>query len=511
MRRCFLPAVALAATLLLAPGVAQAAKSCKVPVDGEWDRISPAEAGMSRQKLQDAVDYGSQNLSFAVRVFRRGCLVYADRAEALNNDVRYESWSLSKSVTSTLFGAAMTDGAISPDDPLGSLLPEADRDHGEITMRDLLTMSSGLRWNGLRDYNIFTMPDRVRDALTLPVVRKPGTYYEYAQSAVALVAKAIERATGEDARAYLQREVLDHLGIEGSSWDWERDEAGNIEGFHGARMTPGDFGRLGELFRRGGRWRGERLLSREYLQAALSPAKTNGCYGWLIWLAAKSKTPCIGPRVVDRPVTRDSGYPGMPHDMFVFSGLFGQLVAVFPSQEIVLVRTGLDPALVNPTGGKGWQHGLYSRVLGAVTDEKVRFSKEFEGEDLPNEDGGFGTALREPDQYSQGAFPEPLPPAGPPLARAASPSKNAYSLTRRGSVRITVRCPARWPGAGSDRCRGVARLQNATSKRYDIPSGEARKLAFRLEPARPGRASLLLRNRAAGGSTKSRTALRIRR
>ena len=74
---------------------------------------------------------------------------------------------MAKSVTALMFGRAMQLGLIDPEDPVGSLVPEADAAHGRITNRDLLTMTSGLRWNGLRDYNIFTMPDRVRDALTL--------------------------------------------------------------------------------------------------------------------------------------------------------------------------------------------------------------------------------------------------------------------------------------------------------------------------------------------------------
>jgi CubicO group peptidase (beta-lactamase class C family) len=65
---------------------------------------------------------------------------------------------MAKSVTSLMSGRAMTLGLISPDDPVGALLPEADGPHGAITMRDLLTMTSGLRWNGLRDYNIATPP-----------------------------------------------------------------------------------------------------------------------------------------------------------------------------------------------------------------------------------------------------------------------------------------------------------------------------------------------------------------
>ena len=109
----------------------------------------------------------------------------------------------------------MTLGLISPDDPVGSLVPEADRPHGAITMHDLLTMTSGLHWNGFRDYNIFTMPDRVRDALTLEVVKPPGTYFEYAQSAVALLAEAIGRSAGEDVRRFAQRELMTPLGIRG--------------------------------------------------------------------------------------------------------------------------------------------------------------------------------------------------------------------------------------------------------------------------------------------------------
>ena len=144
---------------------------------------------MDAAKLQDAIDYGSTQASFAIRVYRGGCLVGEDRLADSNRHSRYQSWSMAKSVTSMIFGRAMTLGLMSPDDPVGSLVPEADKAHGEITVHDLLTMTSGLKWNGARDYNIFTMPDRVRDALTLEVVKPHGTYFEYAQSAVALLAE----------------------------------------------------------------------------------------------------------------------------------------------------------------------------------------------------------------------------------------------------------------------------------------------------------------------------------
>ncbi len=126
-------------------------------------------------------------------------------------------------------------------------------------------MTSGLEWNVFRDYNVFTMRDRVRDALTLEVVHPPGTYFEYAQSTVALLAEAIGRPAGEDMQAFAQRELMDPLGIPADAWSWARDPAGHVQGFYGVNMRPDDFGRLGELMRRGGVWRGRRLLSRRYV------------------------------------------------------------------------------------------------------------------------------------------------------------------------------------------------------------------------------------------------------
>ena len=65
---------------------------------------------MDAAKLQDALDYGTTNLGFALRVYRRGCLVAEDRAAELNRGTKYESWSMAKSVDSLMFGRAMSSG-----------------------------------------------------------------------------------------------------------------------------------------------------------------------------------------------------------------------------------------------------------------------------------------------------------------------------------------------------------------------------------------------------------------
>ncbi|HEV2812915.1 MAG TPA: serine hydrolase [Solirubrobacteraceae bacterium] len=480
--RCVRVPVVAVVLALVAAAPAQAAKRCDEP-RSDWQRATPAEAGMDAAKLQDAMDYGTSQSSFAVRAYRHGCLVAEDRFASQNRNSTYESWSMAKSVTSLVFGRAMQLGLVSPDDPVGSLVPEADGPHGTITLHDLLTMTSGLRWNGFHDYNIFTMPDRVRDALTLEVVHPPGTFYEYAQSAVSLLAEATARAVGDDFERFAQRELMGPLEIEPGTWHWERDRAGHVAGFYGVNMRPDDFGRLGELLRRDGVWRGHRLLSAEYVRRSVAPSVTNGCYGWLIWVNAGS--PCIGPTISERPVEQNRDMPDLPADLYRFSGLFGQLVTVFPTQGIVVVRTGQDPGLV-PAGGQDWEHELYKRVLAAVTDQPVEPAGDAPPSttDDPDTDYGFQTSLAEPDQYSKGAAQDPLPPAGPRRARAPRLLVAHVRVGRKGRLAVGLRCPPNWP-SGEPGCRGVATLEGARqSLRYDVPPGTTRLVRFTLTKSR---------------------------
>ena len=301
-----------------------------------------------------------------MRVYRYGCRVASDRLAPVNAGTTFQSWSMAKSITALIFGRAMSQRLVGPDDPLGSLIPVADEAHGEITMRDLLTMTSGLQWNGLRDYNIL-MPDRIAEALTVPVEKAPGTYWEYSQSGPALVAEATQNAIGEDFQAYAQRELLGPIGIEPGTWRWQRDSAGHTQGFFGAHMVPDDFARLGELMRRGGVWNGRRLLSKRFMRESIAPISENGCYGWFIWLNASK--PCVSPRVVDRPVSDERSFPTLPADVYQFAGLFGQLVTVFPSQGLVVARFGQDSGSI--AGGASWEEEFYGRVLASITDGPI--------------------------------------------------------------------------------------------------------------------------------------------
>jgi CubicO group peptidase (beta-lactamase class C family) len=474
-------ATVAAAVALVAAAPAEAAKQCAEP-GADWQRSVPAESGMDAAKLQDALDYGTANLGFAVRVYRWGCLVGEDRAAPANRDTRFESWSMAKSLTSLVYGRAMSMGLISPDDPIGSLVPEADRAHGDLTALNLLTQSSGLLWNGLRDYNVFTNNrDRLRDALTLPPVHKPGTYFEYAQSPVALLAEATARATGEDFVAFAQRELMQPLGIKAGTWDWTRDDQHRVLGYMGVQMRPDDYARLGELLRRGGVWKGRRLLSQDYVGNAIAPSATNGCYGWLIW--TNGGQPCVGVRITSRAVDDERQYPDLPGDEYNFSGLFGQLVTVFPTQGILIARMGQDRGFV-PAGGSSREHDLYAKVLGSITDQKITAPGPAPkvSPDRSNPDYGFQNAFQHPDEYQQGLQPDPLPPAGPGRARAAVIELARPRATRRGVVPVSIACPPHWPAPGGHGCMGRAKLEGArTAAAYSLAPGERRTYRFTLK------------------------------
>src|SRR3712207_1932242 len=308
-------------------------------------------------------------------------------------------------------------------------------------MRNLLTMTSGLHWNGFRDYNIF-MPDRLQEALTVDVERPRGTYYEYSQSGPALLAESVARAVGMDFQAYLQRELLTPLGIEAGSWRWGRDSKGHTQGFFDLYMTPNDYARLGELLRRDGVWRGRRLIAHRVVKAAIRPTNTNGCYGWMIWL--NRAKPCVGPRVGNRPVDNHREFPELPVNLYHFSGLFGQLVAVFPTQRIVVVRLGQEANPGGFAGGANYQNELFKRVLNAVTD--MRIPRPGGGGNVPgvsrkDVDGGFQTAVFDPGQYAGGVFTPPLPPAGPDRARALILEKVSRRVRPGGIVPVGLHCP----------------------------------------------------------------------
>jgi hypothetical protein len=201
--------------------------------------------------------------------------------------------------------------------------------------------------------------------------------------------------------------------------------------------------------------------------------------------------------------------------MYYYSGLFGQIVAVFPSQELMVVRTGLEV----PVGDTGWQNGMFARILRAVTDQEVKPEPD------PDEQGGVSSAdsdrgilhaLLEPQQFVGAYSREPLPPAGPPRARAASIDPDPVGVVA-GSALVTVNCPPRWTGKLDQGCEGRARIEGGEPVDHRVKAGNSRvvRLPLRARDRRAIRRGrtldrfVIVRNDDASAGARARRVLTV--
>lgn len=374
MPRCRLLAAtaAAAAALTAAPG-AHAATTCAPPTgSAEFQRVAPEQVGLDGAKVRSAARFMVSRLALSVRVYRHGCLAATSDLDPSTQHTRNNIWSATKGVTALLTGRAITQGRLGLDDPIGRYLPEADAAHGRITVRQLLTQTSGLRFAWISDV---LAPDAVRYTLSLPFEHEPGTYFEYAQTTVTLLAAVVQRAVGEDLQAYAQRELFDPLGIPRSDWNWARDAKGQTQGYAFLFLPPKHLGRIGQLLLQEGDWHGRRLVDAAYIRELRAPTPTNGAYGFLAWTNAGGWM--VTATAPSRRVLREPFISSAPRDTYAFVGFMGQLIVVIPSLDMVVVRTGF-PGNTNPdlhsllTSKEGdMDYEGMRRLMRAVTDVEV--------------------------------------------------------------------------------------------------------------------------------------------
>ncbi|MGF7141643.1 CubicO group peptidase (beta-lactamase class C family) [Anaerotaenia torta] len=209
--------------------------------------------------------------------------------------------SVAKSIMSICAGIALDQGLIQGlDEPICRYLPQFNqgRDplHRAITLRHLLTMSSGIYFNGGVHYHcpMLTQMRRSDDWIShisdCAVTDLPGTKYNYKEWDVLLLAGLLNRACG-DMYDFLDQNLYQPLGIESKRWYQspcgvyysvaEGDE-GTQESL--ANLTAADMQKIGQLFLEKGHYNGKPIVSEEYIAQAVAPSKCNPGYGFLWWL-----------------------------------------------------------------------------------------------------------------------------------------------------------------------------------------------------------------------------------
>ena len=321
----------LLALILLVPVAGSAAQPVSAPetwpTDG-WRTAKPEEQGIDPAALAavDArVPLETPDLS-ALLVVRGGELVYERYYGGQEPEEPINTRSVTKSVTATLVGIALAEGALeSLDQTVGELIPEripdgADPAVAEITVRQLLTMTSGLAWDAGSDWPTLTASEDWA-ALTLgqPVVGVPGETYVYNTGGSHLLGVIVAAATGRPLEEYAREKLFDPLGI--VPGDWMRSPQGEPSAGSGLELTARDMAKLGYLYLRAGEWDGEQLIPADYAEAATtyqSLGDSTGAYanyGYQWWVT-----------------TTAAGYPAS----FAL-GYGGQHVFVVPDLDLVVV------------------------------------------------------------------------------------------------------------------------------------------------------------------------------
>lgn len=243
------------------------------------------------------------------------------------------SFSMSKSIVSLLVGIALDEGKInSMDDPVADYLPEFNDDKKDITLRHVLTMSTGLSWS--ESYIspfcdvaelYFDTDDRDLALNRRTIESKPGLTWKYQSGDTQILVYILEIATGMSISEYASEKLWKKMGAESDAfWSLTGDESSSEKGFCCFYSTSRDFLRLGKLVNHRGNWNGEQLVSEEYMDefCTLVPldkrnGKPNNVYGLQYWI-----------------------YTGMPFEVTYFRGMSGQYIISIPEKDLVIVRTG---------------------------------------------------------------------------------------------------------------------------------------------------------------------------
>jgi CubicO group peptidase (beta-lactamase class C family) len=326
--------------------------------DASWRTARPAAVSIDENAINGLLTWlgsGSLGAEHAIVIVRKGYVIADAYFAGWTADSIHTEQSVTKSVTSLVTGIAIARGDLrGVDQPLVELLgkyaPIANLDDRKraLTVRDVLTMRTGLDWNEdvyagsplERLNNLQT--DWLRFVIDWPMREQPGTRWQYNSGGVIALGGAIGVASNMNTAEYARTHLLRPIGITTDKW---------YRGFPdllphtggGLLLTTRDLARVGYLVLRNGKWNGTQVVPQAWLRESTRPLVTptyrlgdrTSSYGYLWWL-----------------YTLTGGTPDANTADLVIaaSGAMGQWLFVVPRYDLVVainagITSGPDPAL----------------------------------------------------------------------------------------------------------------------------------------------------------------------
>jgi CubicO group peptidase (beta-lactamase class C family) len=296
-------------------------------------RSTPAGQGVDPSAIMRFIDaienHGGLDLH-GIMVLRRGKVIAEGHWSPYTPEQPTMLFSLSKSFTSTAVGFAVAEGRLKVDDPVLSFFPdEAPEKPGRhwkgMTVRHLLTMSTGHTKETLGAMRGRRDGDWVKGFLRQPLKHKPGTHFFYNTGATYMLSAIVQRVTGQRLTDYLMPRLFAPLGI--ARPVWEQCPKGIDTGGFGLNLAAEDIARFGQFLLQRGAWEGKALLPAAWVDEASASQIDSSTMGWSEdWSAGY-------------------GYQfwRCTADCYRGDGAFGQFCVVIPRLDMVIAITSGQP------------------------------------------------------------------------------------------------------------------------------------------------------------------------
>lgn len=287
-----------------------------LPVGVDIDRI--------RQIVHETLD--SNKATRAITVTYKNQLLAEEYATGINRKTRLLGWSMTKTMSNALIGNLVKNGMLDIDQP-APISAWANDERKNITVNNLLQMSSGLEW--LEDYGklssvtkmLYEERDLASYAIAAPFHSKPNKNWLYSSGTSNILSEIIRTSLQNEQqyRKYPKDSLFDVLGMRSAVL--EMDDAGHFIFSSYCWATARDWTRFGLLYLNKGKANGHQVFTPEWADYTETPAPaSDGRYGAQIWLNTSQKE-----------------LPAIPADAFYEDGYGGQRVLIIPSKELVIV------------------------------------------------------------------------------------------------------------------------------------------------------------------------------
>lgn len=342
-------------------------------LDDGWETASLADVGIDEKMISEAIDRIRDKTYpnvHSVLIVKDGKLVLEEYFAGYSFDYLGDQFrgeytefgintlhnlaSVTKSFTSALLGIAIEQGFIRDvRENVFAFFPDysylKNGPKNRITLEHLLTMTSGLEWNELEVWlgdtrhdliQLWIVSDPLAYILAKPVVAEPGTTWYYNGGGVNLLGEVIRKASGLRIDDFSEEYLFKPLGI--AEYEWDHIKPDIIHASGNLKLRPRDMAKFGYLYLNGGTWKGERVISAEWIEQSTS------AYISIPW---DSMAENLGDEYVDVPETHGERYGylwwlktydvnSQAVDSYRADGWGGQKIIVFPSLDMVVIFTG---------------------------------------------------------------------------------------------------------------------------------------------------------------------------